>query len=49
MKSVKPNDADVSLLTDADIEQVSGGLFWLVIAAVAIVAAESCVRDKRAH
>ena len=49
MNSVNPNDADVALLTDADIEQVSGGLFWLVIAAVAIVAAESCVRDKRAH
>lgn len=42
-------NADIQVLADADVDQVSGGLFFLIVAAVALVAAESCVRDKRAH
>jgi len=45
----KMQNAELPLLSDADVDQVSGGLFFLIAAAVAIVAAESCVRDKRAH
>lgn len=49
MSIVETKTEDLQQLSGAEIENVSGGLFWLVVAAVAIVAAESCVRDKRAH
>jgi hypothetical protein len=48
-KTTDLSPANPQVLSDAELDQVSGGFFFLVAAAVALVAAESCVRDKSAH
>jgi hypothetical protein len=41
--------ASPQLLSDADVDQVSGGFFFIAAVAIALVAAEACVSDKNAH